>query len=70
MNAPISVTVNGRIESHPEGTTVLSLLESRGIDPRAVAVEVDMDIVDRGEFPMRILAAGAVVEIVRFVGGG
>lgn len=66
----LACTVNGRSELFEAGTTVAGLLAAMGIDSRTVAVEVDLDIIDRDAFAQRVLSAGCAVEIVRFVGGG
>jgi sulfur carrier protein len=68
--AMIQIELNGERHSVPEGLTVLGLLESLGLNPERVAVELDREIVRRPEWPHRVLGAGARVEIVQFVGGG
>ena len=50
--------------------TLLELLESLGIDPKRVAVELNMDILPKAEYPGRALTEGDKIEIVHFVGGG
>ena len=66
----MNVTVNGIEKKYPEGTTVLSLVESEGMDPQRVAVEIDMDIVPRKTYSDREITNGEKIEIVSFVGGG
>ena len=68
--ATIPIVLNGKSASVPQGQTVLGLLESLGIKPDRVAVEVNRRIVKQGEWPATELSAGAEVEIVHFVGGG
>ena len=68
--ATIEILVNGKAASVPQGQTVLGLLESLGIKPDRVAVELDRRIVKQGEWSATELRAGAEVEIVHFVGGG
>lgn len=51
-------------------TTVLGLLESLGIDPKRVAVELNMDILPKTEYTEKTIADGDRIEIVHFVGGG
>jgi len=51
-------------------TTVLGLLESLGIDPKRVAVELNMDILPKTEYAEKTIADGDKIEIVHFVGGG
>ena len=63
-------TVNGRAVELAGPTPLLDYLAGLGVDPRAVAVEVNERILDRAEFASATLGEGDVVEIVRMVGGG
>ena len=49
---------------------VTALLDSEGLAGRRVAVEVNGEIVPRGQHAGRVLGAGDVVEIVHALGGG
>ncbi|MCC6857543.1 MAG: sulfur carrier protein ThiS [Bryobacterales bacterium] len=66
----VPVTVNGERRMIPEGSSVLGLLESLGLDPARVAVEVDGRIVRQPDWPHSVLSSGSQVEVVQFVGGG
>ncbi len=66
----MEITVNGERRSVAEGTTILDLLASLGLDPARVAVELDRNIVKQAQWGATALAEGAEVEIVQFVGGG
>jgi thiamine biosynthesis protein ThiS len=66
----IQITVNGEPRYAPEGQTVLGLLESLGLDPARVAVELNLNILKQARWAETVLDAGARVEIVQFVGGG
>ena len=66
----LSVTVNGEPRSLPGPATVTDLLDSLGLDPRAVVVELNRRIVRRPEQPGTALGNGDTVELVHFVGGG
>jgi sulfur carrier protein len=46
------------------------LLETLGLNPQAVAAQVNDAIVPRGAHATVVLRAGDAVEVVRFVGGG
>ena len=46
------------------------LLDDLGLAGRKVAVELNRDILAREDYATRRLAAGDVVEVVQFVGGG
>jgi thiamine biosynthesis protein ThiS len=62
--------VNGKDRDAPDGVSILTLLESSGIDPRIVAVERNGEIVQRDRWAETQLAEGDRLEIVRMVGGG
>ncbi len=53
-----------------ESMTILAYLETHGIDPHRVAVELNLDILPKGEYATTLLNEGDKVEIVHFVGGG
>ncbi len=65
----VQIIVNGEERSIVDGS-VLSFLESIGIDPRRVAVELNLDIVAKDEYYATLLKEGDRLEIVHFVGGG
>ena len=66
----VQILLNGERRTLPEAQTVRRLLEDLGIDPRAVAVEVNRTIIRRQQHDHAIIEDGAEVEIVSFVGGG
>jgi sulfur carrier protein len=66
----ISVSVNGESRAVLEGETIAGLVGALGLDPERLAIELDRRIVKRPEWPTTVLAAGAQIEIVQFVGGG
>jgi sulfur carrier protein len=65
----MKITVNGE-ERQIEPKTVLGYIVEIGIDPRRVAVELNMDILEKGEYATTMLKEGDALEIVHFVGGG
>jgi sulfur carrier protein len=69
-NGSIQIEINGESRSAPYGQTILQLLETLGLDPARVAVELDRRIVKPPDWPATWLAEGAQLEIVQFVGGG
>ena len=69
-NVQIEVTLNGEVRAIPQGQTILRLLESLGLDPARVAVELDRRIVKPHDWAATSIAGGAHMEIVQFVGGG
>ncbi len=64
------IQVNGQSTALEPGTSVETLLQSRGLDPARVAVERNGAIVRRADFAQTLLADGDKIEIVHFVGGG
>ena len=65
----MKITVNGE-ERTTEPKTILAYLVEIGVNPRAVAVELNLDILEKGEYATMMLSEGDKVEIVQFVGGG
>lgn len=65
----MEIIVNGE----PKTVTPMSVREflaSLDIDPRRVAVELNLDILPKGDYDTTRLQAGDRLEIVHFVGGG
>jgi thiamine biosynthesis protein ThiS len=54
----------------PPGQTIQELLIDLALDPARVAVELDRRIVKPHDWASTMLADGARLEIVQFVGGG
>ena len=63
-------TVNGDPVELPEGLTVAALLLHLGVKAERVAVERNGDVIRKARHAEEKLAAGDVLEIVTFVGGG
>ncbi len=63
-------TVNGVEQELPDGLTVGALLDHLGVRRERVAVERNGAVVKRARHAEELLAAGDVLEIVSFVGGG
>ena len=66
----ITVHINGKDRQIRRGLTVLALLESLELNPALVVVELNREILDRGRHGEITVAAGDVLELVHFVGGG
>lgn len=64
------VRINGTKRELPENTTLLQLLQERGIDPRTVVVEYNYEIIPRERYPEIALREGDNLEIVQMVAGG
>jgi sulfur carrier protein len=66
----IELVINGKRVELDQPTPLLSYLEKLGVNPRAVAVEHNGEIIERSAFASTTLREGDKVEIVRMVGGG
>jgi len=63
------IFVNGEPQTI-EPTTLSGYLDELAIDPRQVAVELNLDIVPKNLYAATYLKDGDRIEIVHFVGGG
>lgn len=66
----IVVTLNGEEARIPGPASLAALLEHLGLDPRAVAIEHNREIVRRAQLATTPVAQGDTIEVVHFVGGG
>jgi thiamine biosynthesis protein ThiS len=66
----INLTINGKAVELHGPTPLVDYLAGLGVDPRAVAVELNGKILQRADFAGTELGEGDLVEIVRMVGGG
>ncbi|MCC4586343.1 sulfur carrier protein ThiS [Xanthomonas melonis] len=66
----MNIQLNGSPRALPDQLTLAALLEQEGLAQRRVAVEVNGEIVPRGQHATHALHAGDVVEIVHALGGG
>ncbi len=66
----LEIFVNGEPRRVPVGQTVSGLLTDLELNGRLVVVELNRQILRRGELPEIGLESGDRVELVNFVGGG
>jgi sulfur carrier protein len=66
----MQITVNGERREVSDGITVRGLIELLELGGGPVAVEKNGEIIPRADHVATLIAAGDVVEIVHFVGGG
>ena len=66
----LNITVNGEARDVAPESSVLSLLESLGLEPKTMVVQRGDDIIPRDEFGATTLNDGDVLELIHFVGGG
>ncbi len=64
------IVLNGESRDVPEACSVASLLAELQIRGDRVAVEVNLNILDRRTFEGTALRDGDRVEIIGFIGGG
>jgi thiamine biosynthesis protein ThiS len=70
MQDAIHIQVNGESRAWRSGATVADLLRELNIKAERVAVELNLEILDRAMFGQRSLKDGDRVEILSFIGGG
>ena len=70
MAEAIQIQVNGEQRSCQAGATVGDLLRELAIKTERVAVELNLEILDRKDFDHRSLKPGDRVEVLSFIGGG
>ena len=69
-NAKIRVRLNGDERELPAGLTVEDLLRSLDLRPELVVVELNREILNRGDYGVAPVQQGDNLELVHFVGGG
>ncbi len=70
MAEAIEIQVNGEQRGCQAGATVGDLLRELAVKAERVAVELNLEILDRKDFDHRSLKEGDRVEILSFIGGG
>ena len=65
----VLVYING-CEQAANGKTVEDIINEMNIDIRTIAVELNEEIVSKGDYDSTTLKDGDVLEVVSFVGGG
>ena len=66
----VNIFVNGEPREVVTGSTIAQLLETLRLDPRSLAVELNLDVIPRGRHAECLLHDGDRLEIVTLVGGG
>lgn len=65
----MEITVNGN-SSTIDKMSVIAYLRTLDIDPKRVAVELNLQILPKADYETTVLNDGDRIEIVQFVGGG
>ena len=66
----MQIQVNGQMCTTTDGATVADLLREMDVRADRVAVELNLEVLERQEFERRGLCEGDRVEIISFIGGG
>ena len=67
----MQLIINGKEEMMPDVLTVTDLLKIRGIEtPEMVSVELNSEILSRGDFEKTYLKEKDQIEVLYFMGGG
>lgn len=70
MGSNLTIVVNGKPRELVASSSVADLLEALALNPRQVAVEVNLELIPRGLHAERELVDGDQLEIVTLAGGG
>ena len=70
MAEALQIQLNGQQRDCRVGSTIGDLLRELEIKTERVAVELNLEILDRKDFESRSLRQGDRVEILSFIGGG
>ena len=65
----VLVYING-CEQAANGKSIVDIINEMNIDIRTIAVELNEEIVSKGDYDSTTLKDGDVLEVVSFVGGG
>jgi sulfur carrier protein len=66
----MNIILNGESFECDHGSTLESLVETQELGNKRFAIEVNLEVVPRSQFPVCQLHEGDKVEIVHAIGGG
>ncbi|MDD2266212.1 sulfur carrier protein ThiS [Sulfuricurvum sp.] len=66
----MQIKVNGEMREIPEGSAMLDLIRSLGLEERVMASALNMEIVKQDAWGNTLLKEGDTIELLDFVGGG
>lgn len=66
----MQIKVNGEIRDIAEGSSMLDLIRSLGVEERVMASALNMEIVKQDAWGTTPLKEGDTIELLDFVGGG
>jgi len=66
----VEIHLNGESRKVPEDFSIRQLIESLNLPPERIAIELNRNVIRRGDWSSTILHDSDRVEVVHFVGGG
>lgn len=66
----MQIKVNGELRELSEGSTMLDLIHSLGLEEKVMASALNMEIVRQDNWNSAVLKEGDTIELLDFVGGG
>ena len=66
----ITIFLNGELIEIEENLNISQLLSNLSLDPKKIAIEKDLEIINPQDFDKIILKENSKIEIVHFIGGG
>ena len=66
----IKVYINGKIIYFEEKTTIYKMLKKLKIKPNNIAIECNLEIINRSQYGQFKIDNNYKIEIVNFIGGG
>ncbi|MBV5321696.1 MAG: sulfur carrier protein ThiS [Sulfuricurvum sp.] len=66
----MQIKVNGEMREIAEGSSMLDLICSLGLEERVMASALNMEIVKKDRWGSALLSEGDTIELLDFVGGG
>ena len=66
----MKINLNGEKKTFSDNINLVSLLSYLKIDPKKVAVEINLQIIPKSRFLKTKISEGDNIEIVHFIGGG
>ena len=66
----MEIKVNGKTENIPDNITILDFLKQKNITFDNVVVEINQEIIKKGNWQKTILQQSDKLELVQLVGGG
>ena len=66
----MQIKVNGEIKEMAEGSSMLDLIRSLGVEERVMASALNMEIIKQDAWESTVLKEGDTIELLDFVGGG